>query len=79
VVLIPFKDRDQVRALMRRTEPGRAYGQITAKTLAVLQALLWGFHNAHSGRCFPSYEAISERAGCCRASVYNAITGSANE
>jgi hypothetical protein len=61
------------RALMRRTEKGKAYGVVTAKALAVLQALLWGFHNAASGRCFPSYEAIAERAGCCRASVYNAI------
>jgi hypothetical protein len=61
------------RALSRRTEPGKAYGAVTAKALAVLQALLWGFHNAASGRCFPSYEAIAERAGCCRASVYNAI------
>ena len=61
------------RALSRRTEPGKAYGAVTAKALAVLNALLWGFHNAASGRCFPSYEAIAERAGCCRASVYNAI------
>ena len=29
------------RALMRRTEPGKAYGAITAKALAVLEALLW--------------------------------------
>ena len=36
----------------------------TAKALAVLQSLLWGFHNAGTGRCFPSYEAIAERAGC---------------
>ena len=28
------------RALMRRTEAGKAYGQITAKALAVLEALL---------------------------------------
>jgi len=44
------------RCLMRRTEKGRAYGAITAKALAVLKALLWGFHNAKSGLCFPSYE-----------------------
>ena len=44
------------RALMRRTEKGKAYGQITAKALAVLEALLWGFHNARSGLCFPSYD-----------------------
>ena len=31
------------RALMRRTEKGKAYGAITAKALAVLEALLWGF------------------------------------
>ena len=50
------------RALMRRTEKGKAYGQVTAKALAVLEALLWGFHNARSGLCFPSYETIAERA-----------------
>jgi hypothetical protein len=36
------------RCLARRTEKGKAYGQITAKALAVLEALLWGFHNAKS-------------------------------
>ena len=30
-------------------EKGKAYGEITAKALAVLEALLWGFHNAKSG------------------------------
>jgi hypothetical protein len=34
------------RALSHRTEKGKAYGEITAKFLAVLEALLWGFHNA---------------------------------
>jgi hypothetical protein len=42
------------RCLSRRTEKGRAYGVITAKALAVLEALLWGFHNAKSGLCFPT-------------------------
>jgi len=50
------------RALMRRIEKGKAYGQVTAKALAVLEALLWSFHNARSGLCFPSYETIAERA-----------------
>jgi hypothetical protein len=36
---------------MRRTEPGKHYGAITAKTLEVLTALLWGFHNARNGLC----------------------------
>jgi hypothetical protein len=35
------------RALSRRTEAGHSYGVITAKALAVLQAL-WGFHNART-------------------------------
>jgi hypothetical protein len=41
--------------------------------LAVLQAILWSFHNASSGRCFPSYEAIAEAAACSRTSVYHPI------
>lgn len=61
------------RALMHRTEKGKAYGQITAKALAVLEALLWGFHNARSGLCFPSYEKIAEKAGCARSTVAEAI------
>ena len=61
------------RALMRRTEKGKAYGAITAKALAVLEALLWGFHNARSGLCFPSYATIAERAGCARSTVAEAL------
>ena len=34
--------------------------------LAVLEALLWGFHNSPDGLCFPSYERIAARAGCAR-------------
>jgi len=61
------------RCLSRRTEKARAYGQITAKALAVLEALLWGFHNARSGVCFPSYERIAEAAHCARSTVAEAI------
>jgi hypothetical protein len=61
------------RALMKRTGPGKHYGLITAKFVSVLEALLWGFHNAHTGRCFPSYETIADRAGCARSTVYEAI------
>jgi hypothetical protein len=61
------------RCLSRRTEKGRAYGQITAKALAVLEALLWAFHNAKSGLCFPSYERIAEAAGCARSSIAGAL------
>ncbi len=61
------------RALLRRTEKGKAYGALTAKFLAVLEALLWSFHNARSGLCFPSYATIAERAGCARSTVAEAI------
>jgi Helix-turn-helix domain len=61
------------RCLSRRTEKGRAYGVITAKALAVLEALLWAFHNAKSGLCFPSYERIAEAAGCARSTVAEAL------
>ena len=39
----------------------------------MLEALLWGFHNSGSGLCFPSYEAIADKAQCCRRTVYEAI------
>ena len=61
------------RCLSRRTEKGRAYGSITAKALAVLEALLWAFHNARSGFCFPSYETIAGAAHCARSTVAEAI------
>jgi hypothetical protein len=61
------------RALMRRSGEGKHYGVLTAKFVAVLGALLWGFHNAASGRCFPSYERIAEKADCARSTVYEAI------
>ena len=61
------------RALTRRTVKGKAYGPVTAKALAVLEALLWGFHNARSGLCFPSYETIAAKAGCARSTVAEAI------
>ena len=63
----------RARALLRATEPGKHYGPLTAKTLAVLEALLWGFHNSKSGQCMPSYETIAERAGCARSTVALAL------
>ena len=44
-----------------------------AKARAVLEALLWAFHNAKSGLCFPSYERIAEAAHCARSTVAEAI------
>jgi len=61
------------RCLSRRTEKGRAYGVVTAKAVAVLEALLWAFHNAKSGLCFPSYETIATSAHCARSTVAEAL------
>jgi AraC-like DNA-binding protein len=61
------------RPFTRRTEKGKHYGLLTAKCLDVLQALLWGFHNAQSGLCFPSLAKIAEAAGCAPSTVAEAI------
>jgi biotin operon repressor len=57
-----------------RHKTGRQHrGPLTRVTLDVLQALLWCFHNSRAGDCFPSYETIAAKAGCCRDSVCVAI------
>ena len=58
-------------ALHRRK--GQHRGPLTRAYLDVLRALLWGFHNAETGRCFPSYEAIAEKAKVHRSTVGKAI------
>jgi hypothetical protein len=57
----------------RHKAPGQHKGPITRAFMEVLGALLWGFHNSRSGVCFPSYERIAERAGCCRRTVAEAL------
>ena len=57
----------------RLRQKGQHRGPLTRATLDVLRALLWGFHNRHTGRCFPSYEAIAEAAKVSRATVARAI------
>lgn len=57
----------------RHRQPGQHKGPITRAFLDVLQALLWGFHNSRDGRCFPSYQAIADRAGCARSTVAEAL------
>jgi hypothetical protein len=59
--------------LERPPQRGQHKGPLTRAFLEVLQALLWGFHNARSGACFPSYEAIADRAGCARSTVAEAL------
>lgn len=57
----------------RNRQPRQHKGPLTRTYLAVLKALLWCFHNSHSGACFPSYERIAEKAGCARSVVAEAI------
>jgi hypothetical protein len=57
----------------RERRPGQHRGPITRAFLEVLEALLFGFHNAHSGRCFPSYERIAAKAECHRCTVAEAL------
>ena len=57
----------------RNKQPRQHHGPITRTFMDVLTALLWGFHNAHTGRCFPSYEAIAAKAECCRDTVCEAL------
>ena len=61
------------RCVAREKALGRQRGIVTRAALEVLQALLWGFHGAKSGLCFPSYEKIAEAAQCARSTVYEAI------
>ena len=46
------------RALMHRTEKGKHWGITTGKFLAVLDALLWGFHNCATSQCFHPMKAL---------------------
>jgi DNA-binding MarR family transcriptional regulator len=61
------------RVLMRPTESGKHYGRITAKHFEVFRVLLWEFHNAVTGLCFPSYKAIADKADCAPSTVAEAI------
>jgi Helix-turn-helix domain len=54
-------------------QPGQRGGALGRAALDVLGALLWAFHNARSGCCFPSYERIAAKAGCARSTVAEAI------
>jgi hypothetical protein len=50
-------------ALDRRTHrPGQHGGVLKRTGLAVLKALLFGFHNLATGRCDPSLEGLARMA-----------------
>jgi hypothetical protein len=57
----------------RHRQPGQRGGALGRAALDVLGALLWVFHNARSGCCFPSYETIAAKSGCARSTVAEAI------
>jgi hypothetical protein len=57
----------------RYRQQGQHRGPITRAYMEVFEAMLFGFHNSKTGLCFPSYEAIAEKAKCCRDTVYEAI------
>jgi hypothetical protein len=57
----------------RHRQDGQHKGPLTRAFLDVLGALLWQFHNARTGCCFPSYERIAAKAGCARSTVAEAI------
>ena len=54
-------------------EKGQHTGPITRTFMLVLQALVFGFANTKTGSCFPSYEAIAKRAGCCKDTAIEAV------
>ena len=61
---VPLNSKGKLRILrkaetfLQPTKKGEHYGPLTPKYIEVLRVLLWKFHNAITGRCFPSYEAI---------------------
>ena len=64
----------QAEALDRRThQPGRHGGVLKRTGLAVLKALVFGFHNVATGRCDPGYDALARLAGVARSTVAVAL------
>lgn len=66
-------DRNQKAKLAFLARSHLRARRITSRAFQVFEALLWGFHNAKSGRCYPSYERISEKVGCARSTVALAL------
>lgn len=69
-----FAVMDFAKRQNRRLKTDRQHkGPLTRTFLEVLRCLLWDFHNALSGLCFPSYESIAEKVGCARSTVQLAV------
>ena len=57
----------------RHRRKGQHLGPLTRAIMDVLRALLWTFHNAKTGRCFPGYDTLAAAARVTRATVARAI------
>jgi hypothetical protein len=79
--IMPMLDKNErarimfrAEALDRRTHhPGRHSGVLRRTGLAVLKALLFGFHNVATGRCDPSLDSLARLAGCARSTCVEAL------
>ena len=54
-------------------EPGRHGGGIGLPAMAVLECLIFKFHNWASGRLDPSYDSLQKATGLCRQAVADAL------
>jgi hypothetical protein len=63
----------RIMVLARTLSGGEALGRADREVRRPARSAALGFHNAGSGRCFPSYERIAEKADCARSTVYEAI------
>lgn len=65
---------NSLEALERVTKRhGCPNGILGRPTLSVARVLLLRFHNAGSGHCYPSYDAIQRATGFCRATIAKAL------
>lgn len=69
-----FAVMDFAKRQNRRLKTGKQHkGPLTRTFLEVLRCILWDFHNAVTGLCFPGHEAIAEKVGCARSTVELAV------
>lgn len=66
-------DREAKLRLVRYLRERRAARELTRACLDVAEKLLFKFHNAASGRCFPSYKALAAAAGCAVSTAQKAV------
>jgi hypothetical protein len=63
----------KVFALRRFKINHKFFGVLTPKCVDVYRGLIWGHHNATTGKCFPSYLRIAKTAKCALSEVRNHI------